>query len=184
MTYHHYNPQNTPQKNNPPTVHQPMNIKPSVQQTGNRPSGNNTQRQMSNRSNTTSRPAAQPHHNTQSGQTAKSSPQKQTSQNNPHSKARPVRRPAPPQRPTEKPKAKKKLPLGKGINGLLHGILPSSVYNPHSKKIFGIFSAEDLLLVALIFLCAESDEEDNTMMILALLYILVSDYIELPDLSF
>lgn len=106
------------------------------------------------------------------------------SQKPPHPKARPIRRPAPSQKPVEKPKAKKKLPLGKGINGLLHGILPGSVYNPDSKKIFGMFSAEDLLLVALIFLCAESDEEDNSMMILALFYILLSDYIELPDLSF
>lgn len=185
MTYHHYNPQNTPQKNNQATVRQPMNTKPPIQ-----PANNTTQRQMPDRvptqnySNIPNRAATQPSHNTQSRQSTKQNPPKQTPQSNLHSKTRPVRRPVPPQRPSEKPKSKKKLPLGKDVTGFLHGILPTSVYNPESKKIFGIFSAEDLLLVALIFLCAESDEEDNSIMILALLYILVSDYIELPDLSF
>ena len=185
MAYHHYNPQNTPQKNNQPTVRQPMNTKPPIQ-----PANNTTQRQVpdrvptQNHSNIPNRPGMQPSHSAQPRQSAKQNPPKQAPQSNLHSKARPVRRPVPPQKPVEKPKAKKKLPLGKGTKGLLHGILPSSVYNPDSKKIFGMFSAEDLLLVALIFLCAESDEEDNSMMILALLYILVSDYIELPDLSF
>ncbi len=188
MTYHHYNPQNTPQKNNQATVRQPMNTKPPVQPANNNASGNNAQRQMPNRAstqnrpNTPNRPTPQPSQHTQAEQ--KSNSQKQAPQSNFHPKSRPIRRPAPPQRQTEKLKSKKKLPLGKGTKGLLHGILPSSVYNPDSKKIFGIFRAEDLLLVALIFLCAESDEEDNSMMILALLYILVSDYIELPDLSF
>ena len=188
MTYHHYNPQNTPQKNNQATVRQSMNTKPTVQPANNNTSVNNAQRQMSNRTptqnrpNTPNRPTPQPAQHTQAGQ--KSTPQKQAPQSNFHPKPRPIRRLTPPQRQPEKPKPKKKLPLSKGTKGLLHGILPSSVYNPDSKKIFGFFSAEDLLLVALIFLCAESDEEDNSMMILALLYILVSDYIELPDLSF
>lgn len=180
MTHHHYNPQNIPQKNNFSTNPQPMNTKPPVQPTGSyTASGGNTQRQMPNRSNTPNRPTTQTSNNTQSRQLTKPN-----SHNSSRPKARPVRRPLPPQKVTDKQKTNKKLPLGKGINGLLHGILPPSVYNPNSKKIFGIFSAEDLLLVALIFLCAESDEEDNSMMILALLYILVSDYIELPDLSF
>lgn len=189
MTYHHYNPQNTPLNNNQPTVRQPMNAKPTAQSAGNHATGGN-QRQATdrtttqNRSNTSNHTTAQSVHNTQTGQPAKPNQAKQPSRNNHRSNARPVRRPVPPQRPTEKAKTKKKLPLGKGVTGLLHGILPTSVYNPDSKKIFGIFSAEDLLLVALIFLCAESDEEDNSIMILALLYILVSDYIELPDLSF
>ncbi len=71
----------------------------------------------------------------------------------------------------------------KNFSGLLQNFLPSSVYNPKSKKLFGIFSAEDLLLVALIFLCAESEDDDNTLMIIALIYILASEYIDLPDLS-
>ena len=65
----------------------------------------------------------------------------------------------------------------------LKGILPTSVYDPKSKKILGILSAEDLLLVALIFLFLEKDDGDNTIMVLALIYVLISDYIDLPDFA-
>jgi len=65
--------------------------------------------------------------------------------------------------------------------GLLEGFLPGAVYNPENKKIFGVLSAEDLLLVALIFLFADSSDEDGNLMCLALLYVLLSDYIDLSD---
>ena len=68
-------------------------------------------------------------------------------------------------------------------NGFLQGLLPSSIYDFQSKKLFGILSAEDLLLIALIFLFLEKEEGDNTLMILALGYILLSDYIELPEIG-
>ena len=59
--------------------------------------------------------------------------------------------------------------------GFLQGLLPSSIYDFQSKKLFGILSAEDLLLIALIFLFLEKDDGDNILMILALGYILLSD---------
>ncbi|MBQ9737762.1 MAG: hypothetical protein IJV86_05140 [Clostridia bacterium] len=68
-------------------------------------------------------------------------------------------------------------------NGFLQGLLPSSIYDFQSKKLFGILSAEDLLLIALIFLFLEKEDGDNTLMILALGYILLSDYIELPEIG-
>ncbi len=71
-----------------------------------------------------------------------------------------------------------------GLGGILNRILPASVYNPETKKIFGFLSAEDLLLVALIFLFMDNDDEDNTLMVLALIFVLVSDYIDLSDFSF
>lgn len=82
-----------------------------------------------------------------------------------------------------KPDNIRKEPKPQGIGGLLQKFLPDAVYDRNKKKIFGIFSAEDLLLVALIFLLLEKEEGDNSIMVLALLYILVSDYIDLPDLS-
>lgn len=62
---------------------------------------------------------------------------------------------------------------------MLFGLLPPSLYNPKTKKLFGFLDAEDLLLVALIFLFLEREDEDETV-ILALLYILLSDYIDFP----
>lgn len=79
---------------------------------------------------------------------------------------------------------KKKTVNAKSFSSLLQGILPTSIYNPQSKKILGFLSAEDLLLIALIFLYAENDDEDNSLMILALVYVLISDYLDLPDFSF
>lgn len=67
--------------------------------------------------------------------------------------------------------------------GSLSSFIPSSVYNPETKKVFGIFSAEDVLIAALILVLNERSEEngdDNTLLICALLYILLSEYIDLP----
>lgn len=76
-----------------------------------------------------------------------------------------------------------KNPQKKQIN-FFKGLLPSSIYDPKHKKLFGFFSAEDLLLAALIFLLLEKDDEDNLLMILALLYVLISEYIEIPEFEF
>ena len=66
----------------------------------------------------------------------------------------------------------------------LKGFLPTSIYDPKQKKLFGFLSAEDLLLAALIFLLLEKDDEDNLLMILALSYVLISEYIEIPEFEF
>lgn len=68
--------------------------------------------------------------------------------------------------------------------GFLKGLLPSSLYDSSSKKLFGFLAAEDLLLVALIFLLLDRDGEDNLLLIIALGYILISDYIDLPEFGF
>lgn len=72
----------------------------------------------------------------------------------------------------------------KKSSDFLKNLLPSSVYDPKRKKLFGIFAAEDILLVALIFLLLEKDDEDNLLMILALAYVLISEYIEIPGFEF
>ena len=62
----------------------------------------------------------------------------------------------------------------------IFGLVPTSVYNPETKKVLGMFSAEDLLLAGLIFLLLENEENNDPMLVYALLYILLSDYIDLP----
>ena len=62
----------------------------------------------------------------------------------------------------------------------IFGLVPTSVYNPDTKKVLGMFSAEDLLLAGLILLLLENDENNDSMLVYALLYILLSDYIDLP----
>lgn len=82
---------------------------------------------------------------------------------------------------------------------MLTGLIPQSLYNPKTGKILGIISPEDLLIGALILLildninnkkdlCEYENEnnsnnlntEDSYMLILALLYLLLSEHAELP----
>ncbi len=65
-----------------------------------------------------------------------------------------------------------------GIIKKLEKLVPENLYNPRTKKLFGVLNAEDLLLFALIFIFADSDNEESSLMCLAILYILVSDYID------
>ncbi len=65
-----------------------------------------------------------------------------------------------------------------GLDKLIARFLPSSIYNCETKKLFGFLATEDLLLVALIFLFLDSEEEDSNLIALALLFVLVSDYID------
>ncbi len=58
-----------------------------------------------------------------------------------------------------------------GFLDSLLDILPSELYNRRTKKILGLVTAEDLLLLALILLVAENDDADKAL-IFALLYIL------------
>ncbi|MBO5955787.1 MAG: hypothetical protein J6Q10_03190 [Clostridia bacterium] len=61
--------------------------------------------------------------------------------------------------------------------------IPKNIFNPESKKILGFFTSEDLLLIALIFLFLESNDEDNPLMVLALVYVLLADYIDFDNLG-
>lgn len=65
-------------------------------------------------------------------------------------------------------------------NGFLAGLIPTSVYNPETGKIFGRISPDDFFIIALILLLIDKDAEENKMLILVLLYVLLSDYIDLP----
>lgn len=78
------------------------------------------------------------------------------------------------EKPTPPPKPVFAHPLTK--------FLPQSLYNSETGKILGFLSAEDLLLVAVILLLIdEADEDgDNSMLIYALLYVLLSDHFNLP----
>ena len=69
------------------------------------------------------------------------------------------------------------------LSGFLKNLLPDGFYNKSTKKFFGIISAEDLLLLALVFLCMEKEDEENSALVLALLFVLLSDYIDLSAFS-
>ncbi len=68
-------------------------------------------------------------------------------------------------------------PGGSAETGFLDSILnmlPNELYNRNTKKILGLVTAEDLLLISLILLVADSGENDNKALVLALLYILAA----------
>lgn len=97
-----------------------------------------------------------------------------------HAQSSPSQNPKPrsnPQGSMPEDAHKKKLKLPQ--NPIL-GFIPSSIYNPETKKVLGLLSAEDLLLAAMIFLLLENEENDDPMLVYALIYILISDYIDLP----
>ena len=66
----------------------------------------------------------------------------------------------------------------------LHNIIPKTLYNPDTKKILGLLSSEDLLIIALIFLFLDNSDEDNLLIVLALVYVLLSDHIDIEHLLF
>lgn len=76
----------------------------------------------------------------------------------------------------QKPEKQKVHPVTKFI--------PQSIYNPETGKIFGFLSAEDLLIAAIILILldggSEDCGEDNSILIYALLYILISEHVDLP----
>lgn len=69
-----------------------------------------------------------------------------------------------------------------GILSILSSVVPSSIYNPATKRVLGFLTAEDLLIIALVFLFAENSEKCDPLLIPALIYILISDYIDFPDI--
>ncbi len=74
-----------------------------------------------------------------------------------------------PERPAAPPHTEQ--PRESGFFDSLLDILPSELYNRRTKKILGLVTAEDLLLLALILLVADNDDADKAL-IFALLYIL------------
>lgn len=63
-------------------------------------------------------------------------------------------------------------------------LIPQSIYNFETGKVFGLLSPDDLLIIALILLLIDSgdEEEDNSLLLYALLYILIAEHIDLPFL--
>ena len=80
--------------------------------------------------------------------------------------------------PSAKTAKDEKRKTGKG-NPVLN-IIPSAIYNQETRKVFGLLSAEDLLIVALILLLLDSKESDDSFLVYILLYLLISDYVDLP----
>jgi len=72
----------------------------------------------------------------------------------------------------------------RSLSDILCGFIPQSLYNSETGKILGFLDAEDLLIVALIFLFLNDKSGDNTLIVLALVYVLLSDYINLEDFAF
>lgn len=105
------------------------------------------------------------------------SPPKNSVSNKPLN-SQPPRKQAPPKPQEKEPQKEEK----KRADNFFAKFIPSSVYNPQSGKVFGILSTEDLFILALILLLLDSEEpdEDNSMLILALIYILLSEHIDLP----
>lgn len=69
----------------------------------------------------------------------------------------------------------------KNIHPLMK-FIPQSLYNPETGKVLGFLSTEDLFVAALILLFIDNGDEceENSMLIYALLYILLSEHIDLP----
>jgi len=87
--------------------------------------------------------------------------------------------PSPPPQPINEPKIPPKSVIHESTtnpSGLIKTIMnfiPPVVYNRETKKLFGFITAEDLLLVALILMLADSDDNEDTALLIALVYILL-----------
>jgi hypothetical protein len=61
----------------------------------------------------------------------------------------------------------------------IFSFIPTSIYDPDTRKILGFLSAEDLLIIAMILMFLDSEEEGDNLMVYALLYVLASDWIDM-----
>lgn len=86
--------------------------------------------------------------------------------------------PPPPQPINEQKKPPKNVineptPNPSGLIKSIMNFIPPGVYNRETKKLFGFITAEDLLLAALILMLADSDDNEDTALLIALVYILL-----------
>lgn len=70
---------------------------------------------------------------------------------------------------------------GEGIKNPLK-FLPKEIYNPQTHKFFGKLSGEDILIIGLILMVLDSDCDEDMLLVLALLYILLSDWIDFGNI--
>ncbi|MBQ7096949.1 MAG: hypothetical protein IJN96_02645 [Clostridia bacterium] len=117
------------------------------------------------------------------------SPQQKKSSSSPHI---PINKPVSansPEKPPEKPRStplpnRNNQPKSAKPTEFVRSFIPKNIYNPETKKILGFLEAEDLLIIALIFLFMENSDDDNSLMIPLLIYILLADHIDLGDFLF
>lgn len=139
---------------------------------GQRMSGSNSRRQNYDRAG----------NNSAHGNRSKPPPREPQPIRRPERGAQPTRQPEREPQPIRKPEREPQ--RGSGIfenltsnpSGLIKTVLnfiPPGIYDRETKKLFGIFTAEDLFLAALILMLADSDDNDDTALLIALVYILL-----------
>lgn len=60
--------------------------------------------------------------------------------------------------------------------------LPPGIYDPKTHKFFGILSGEDILIIGVILIVMERNDKNDMFLILALFYVLLSDYIDFGNI--
>lgn len=104
-------------------------------------------------------------------------PQRNTRRPQNNRTARPA--PPPPPQPINEQKNPPKsvihepTPNPSGLIKSIMNFIPPGVYNRETKELFGFITAEDLLLAALILMLADSDDNEDTALLIALVYILL-----------
>ena len=79
---------------------------------------------------------------------------------------------SPPQAP--KPQPPPQAVSSENILKSLFNKIPKSIYNRETGKLLGILTAEDLMLIALILMIADSDDNEDMALLIALVYILIA----------
>jgi hypothetical protein len=72
-------------------------------------------------------------------------------------------------------------PPKKNRRNFIASLIPESIYNPKTKKVFGILTTEDLLLISLILMFLEDEDNEDQTVVYALIFVLVSDWIDLSS---
>ena len=85
----------------------------------------------------------------------------------------------PPEKQCPPPKEEHK--EDKGRKNLL-SCLPKDIYNCETHKFFGFLSGEDILIIGLILMILDGGSDEDLLLILALLYILLSDWIDFGNI--
>ncbi|MBE7011851.1 MAG: hypothetical protein E7415_04175 [Ruminococcaceae bacterium] len=82
----------------------------------------------------------------------------------------------PPKRPYPPPTGEEKREKG------FLSRLPKEIYNCETHKFFGFLTGEDILIIGLILMVLDRGCDEDLFLILALLYILVSDWIDFGNI--
>lgn len=80
----------------------------------------------------------------------------------------------PPKSPPPTPKQEPRKPPSREESPIFR-MIPKALYDPVSQKILGMFRAEELLIMALILILLQDKKQENTPVVYALAYILLSD---------